>query len=172
MSSPFIGEIRIFAGTFAPEGWLACEGQRLSISDYDTLFNLIGTTYGGDGQQTFNLPDLRGRVPISQGAGPGLAPRVIGQIAGVESVTLATSNLPVHEHPAMAFGGAGNQNPPTNNLLAGSSTVGLYNANEPDVELAQNSVTLAGGSRPHENLQPFLCVTYIIATVGVYPPRS
>lgn len=172
MSAPYIGEIRIFAGNFAPEGWLPCDGRSLSIAENEVLFNLIGTTYGGDGQRTFGLPDLRGRVPISQGPGPGLAPRVIGQLAGAESVTLATANLPVHEHPAVAYGAAGNQNPPTNNLLAGSSTVGLYNANEPDVELAQNSVTLTGGNRPHENLQPFLCVTFIIATVGAYPPRT
>ena len=171
MAQPYVGEIRMFAGNFAPVGWLLCEGQRLSISEYDALYNLIGTTYGGDGQQTFQLPDLRGRVPVCSGTGPGLGSRVIGEAAGVEEVTLTLNQLATHEHAAAAVGANGNQANPIGNALAGSQATALYSPGEPDVQLAPSAVTIAGGSRPHDNVQPSLCINYIIALYGIYPSQ-
>lgn len=159
----------MFAGNFAPAGWMFCEGQTLSIAEYETLYNLIGTTYGGDGQLTFQLPDLRGRVPICQGTGSGLSPRVIAEKAGVEEVTLTANQIPAHEHHVAAVGAAGNQPSPATDVPAGSSTVALYNSNEPNVELSPRAVASAGGSQPHENMQPSLCVDYIISLFGIYP---
>lgn len=171
MSEAYVGEIRMFAGNFAPVGWLFCEGQRLPIAEYEVLYNLIGTTYGGDGQQTFQLPDLRGRVPVSQGTGPGLGPRVMGEKAGVEEVALTTSQLAAHEHGALAVAANGNQASPSNNALAGSEATALYSLGDPDVQLAPSAVTVVGGGQPHGNLQPSLCVNYIISLFGIYPSQ-
>lgn len=169
MAQPYIGEIRLFAGNFAPAGWMFCAGQTLPISEYDVLFNLIGTTYGGDGQETFMLPDLRGRVPVHQGTGPGLSTKVLAETGGVESVTLTTNQIPQHNHQLIASSEVGNQAGPASNLLAGSASVALYNENAPEPELANSAVANAGGSQPHENLQPYLCINYIIALFGIYP---
>jgi microcystin-dependent protein len=166
MSEPFIGEIRMFAGNFAPAGWAFCEGQEVPISENDALFTLIGTTYGGDGQETFNLPDLRARVPMHTGSGAQ------GEEAGVESVTLTVQQIPSHTHPLIASSDQGSLPDPGNHVLARSSTPGvfLYQGNEaPDVTLHANSVSPAGGSQPHQNLQPYLCVNFIIALFGIFP---
>jgi microcystin-dependent protein len=172
MSDPYVGEIRMFGGNFAPQGWLFCEGQTLAISENETLFTLIGTTYGGNGQSTFALPDLRGRVPIHQGQGPGLAPFVQGQKGGVEQVTLTTSQYPAHSHVAVASSADGTQPGPGNNYLAGSTSVKLYNSNPPVTALNAASVGPSGGSQPHANMQPFLCISFIIALAGYYPPHG
>src|SRR4051812_21623869 len=169
MSDPYIGEIRMFGGNFAPVGWLLCQGQLLPISQYDALFNLIGTTYGGDGQETFNLPDLRGRVPVHQGAGAGLSSYVLGQEGGVESVTLTTSQLPGHTHSFVGTTNqAGTTNAPTN-LVGQNPGSNIYVEDQAFVALAPQSLLSQGGSQPHDNLQPYLSVNFIIALEGIYP---
>ena len=169
MADPYIGEIRLFAGTFAPAGWAFCDGTRLAISEYDALFALIGTTYGGDGQQTFALPDLRGRVPIHQGSGPGLTPRVMGEAAGAERVTLAPAQIPQHQHVLVASGGPGTSDRPGGNVLATPPVLRPYAVDPPDVDAAASVVGAVGGSQPHENRQPYLALNFIISLFGVYP---
>ena len=164
MSQPYVGEIRMFAGNFAPAGWMFCEGQLLPISEFDTLFNLIGTTYGGDGQSTFALPDLRGRVPMHQGNG-----FVIAQTGGVESVTLTINQIPNHTHPLLVPGSQANLPNPQGNFLGdGGGTFTPYHAAG---AIAMNNTSLAsvGGSQPHDNFQPYLCVDFIISLFGVFP---
>jgi microcystin-dependent protein len=164
MSQPYVGEIRMFAGNFAPAGWLFCEGQLLPISENETLFQLIGTTYGGDGQSTFALPDLRGRIPIHQGNG-----FILAETGGAEEITLTESQIPAHSHPAIVLTDAGN-------VSAG----GLYLASGQDVQLFAAETTLdvpanpqaissTGGSQPHTNFQPYLCVDFIISLFGIFP---
>jgi microcystin-dependent protein len=173
MSNPYIGEIRMFAGNFAPQGWAECAGQLLPIAENDALFTLIGTTYGGDGQETFALPDLRGRIPIHAGQGAGLSTRTLGEVGGVETVTLTTNQLPVHTHPLMGSVDNATQASPANNILAQPSTIDLYRpATVPSVALSPNAITAVGGSQPHENQQPFLCITFIISLFGVFPTQS
>lgn len=170
MGTPYIGEIRMFGGNFAPAGWAFCAGQLIPISENDTLFNLIGTTYGGDGVSTFGLPDLRGRLPVHQGTGPGLSTYTIGQAFGVESVTLSTQQIPNHTHPLIGATGNGSAPGPGNNFLASSSVVRPYNGIDPaSSPMAASSITSAGGSQPHENVQPFLCISFIISLYGIYP---
>lgn len=165
MAQPYVGEIRMFAGNFAPAGWMFCEGQLLPISEYETLFNLIGTTYGGDGQSTFALPDLRGRIPLHQGNGFNLA-----EPGGVEEVTLTVSQIPSHTHGLGVIGNrAGGQNSPAGNLLAESFNVTPYINDAPNASLSANAVTATGGSQPHTNLQPYLCVSHIISLFGIFP---
>lgn len=171
MSTPFVGEIRLVAFSFAPAGWMSCQGQILPISEFDVLFNLIGTTYGGDGQSTFNLPDLQGRTPVHQGQGSGLSPYTIGEQAGVESVTLTTSQIPSHNHPLRASTNAGSVN---NASGAGSGGVlgsgqPIYSQDAPSVALSARMMPSAGGSQPHDNLQPFLVLNWIISMFGVFP---
>ena len=167
MSSPYVGEIRMFGGNFAPVGWMFCEGQLLPISEYEVLFNLIGTTYGGDGQSTFQLPDLRGRAPLHQGQG-----FVIGQLSGTETVTLTTSQIPAHTHLARANVNAGNSFSPGNAVPA-ESKAGMpqYAAAAPDNMHAQ-AIGTAGGSQPHDNMMPYLAVSYIISLFGIFPSQS
>ncbi len=172
MSEPFIGEIRLFAGLFAPVGWAFCDGSPLAIADNDALFSLIGTTYGGDGQETFNLPDLRGRVPVHQGSGPGLSSYVAGQTGGVESVALTTSQLPAHTHASTASTAAGASANPQGNVVASSPSVTMFIADAPSLALAPSAVTPAGGSQPHENRMPFIAVNYIISLFGIFPSAS
>jgi microcystin-dependent protein len=170
MGTPFIGEIRMFAGNFAPAGWAFCDGSLLPISEYETLFNVIGTTYGGDGQSTFALPDLRGRVPVHQGQRAGGPNNIIGQRAGVESVTLTVQQIPNHRHALVASGGAGSSSSPAGNvpaLAVGNLYVGAPIA--PTVNLAEAAIGATGGSQPHENLQPYLCVSFIISLFGIFP---
>lgn len=181
MSQPYVGQIMMFGGNFAPVGWMLCEGQLLPISEYDTLFNLIGTTYGGDGQQTFALPNLQGAVPLHMGQGPGLSPYVLGETGGTELVTLTTQQLPIHNHIAIASSTAGNANTPTGNILAteggaDASKVAIYapwdNNAANMTTLLPSSVQPSGGSQPHENRQPTLVLNFIISLFGVYPSQN
>jgi microcystin-dependent protein len=164
MADPYVGEIRMFAGTFAPAGWAFCDGSQQSIAENDVLFNLIGTTYGGDGQETFNLPDLRGRVPVHVGSGFAQA-----QAAGTEQVALTSLQMPLHSHPLVATTATGNAAGPQGNLLAASGSSNVYRQGPGAAALSNQSVGPAGGSLPHTNLQPYLCVNFIISLFGIYP---
>ena len=169
MSQPFIGEIRMFAGNFAPVGWAFCNGALIPISENDALFNLIGTTYGGDGQNTFALPNLQSRIPVH--VGPGFA---LGQSGGAESVTLTTSQIPAHNHVPQAFNNAqgGNANDPTNNVWATSTTGSVYVSGTPaNVAMSPDCVALSGGSQPHDNMVPFLVINFILSLFGVFPTQ-
>ena len=167
MAESYVGEIRMFGGNFAPYGWQFCNGQLLSISNYDVLFNLIGTTYGGDGQNTFALPDLRGRSPVHTG---GLLSYVQGQTGGVENVTLTTAQLPAHSHPFTVSGGGGTSASPAGNFLAGSA-LGQY-APTPGNGVSANVLGSVGNSQPHSNLMPYTTVSFIISLFGVYPSQN
>lgn len=170
MGTPYIGEVRMFAGNFAPAGWAFCNGQLLPISGYDALFNLIGTTYGGDGQSTFAVPDLRGRIPIHPGTGPGLSPRNLGESGGAERVTVVASQLPAHSHePVMASTAAAGANSPSGRVPGNSPSVDLWIEDVPSETLDPSSVSIVGGSQPHENEMPFLCVSFIISLFGIFP---
>jgi len=174
MSQPFVGEIRMFAGNFAPAGWMFCDGQLLPISENETLFNLIGTTYGGDGQSTFALPDLRGRLPLHMGQGPGLQNYILAENGGVETVTITTQQLPAHTHPAQcSSGGGSNSSDPTGGIWA-PSDVNQYSNAAQAVFLGTPAIvtTAAGGSQPHDNMIPFLCINYIISLFGVFPSQT
>ncbi len=175
MSEPFVGEIRMFAGNFAPRGWAFCDGQLLAVSQNDALFSLLGTIYGGDGRTTFGLPDLRGRIPIHAGSGPGLNPRRLGAKDGVEKVTVATSQLPSHTHPLQGVNTIANDPNPENHTVGISSTFDFYqttNASGGGGEMSTQAITSVGGSRSHTNLMPYLCIHYIIALFGIYPSRQ
>ena len=185
MSNPFLGEVRMFGGNFNPRGFALCSGQLLPISQNDALFALIGTTYGGDGQVTFGLPDLRGRIPLHQGQGPGRTNRVIGELAGTETVTLISTQMPVHSHQPVA-----NNVDPTNDAPAATTM-----PCRPKQAVGGNSATLytdptktpaagdlkpmlagiignAGGNQPHDNMMPFLCISFVIALEGVFPSQN
>jgi microcystin-dependent protein len=164
MAQPYVGEIRIFAGNFAPSGWAFCDGQLMAISENETLFQLIGTTYGGDGQSTFALPDLRGRLLLHQGDG-----FILAETGGVETVTLTVSQIPAHGHPMLASTAPGTQNAPSNSVTAASPSVQLYIGDVPDSNLAATAVGSTGGSQPHENFQPYLCVNFILSLFGIFP---
>lgn len=168
MAQPYVGEVRMFAGNFAPAGWLRCSGQLLPISENETLFQLIGTTYGGDGQSTFALPDLRGRVPIHRGQGPGLSHYLIGDSGGVETVTLTQSQLPTHTHQPVASN-TGASDSPANNFWAHTATGKPFSAAPPAVQMNTGTITSMGGSQPHDNMIPFLCLNYIISLYGIFP---
>ena len=172
MPEPFIGEIRMFAGNFAPNGWMFCEGQTIPISENDALFTLIGTTYGGDGQETFQLPNLASRVPIHMGTGPDGTNYTIGEAAGVESVTLSTAQIPVHTHPYTASTAAATSNDPAGLVLGQTIQRAIYTEDTTNANLAATSMTPAGGSQPHENCQPFLCINFIISLFGVFPSQT
>lgn len=161
----------MFAGNFAPNGWMFCEGQTLPISENDALFTLIGTTYGGDGQETFNLPNLASRVPIHMGTGPDGTTYQIGEAAGVESVTLTQQQIPTHTHPMMASSDPASTKGIANNLLGRAPAEAYASEFTPEVLNAQ-SATPIGGSQPHENCQPFLCINFIISLFGVFPSQT
>ena len=164
MAQPYVGEIRMFAGNFAPAGWMFCEGQLLPISENETLFQLIGTTYGGDGESTFALPDLRGRIPIHQGGGFTLA-----ETGGVEDVTLTVNQIAAHTHPALATNKTGQQSSP-GGLVPGRVTGSdIYGSDSPFVNMASSMISPTGGSQPHTNFQPYLCVDFIISLFGIFP---
>jgi microcystin-dependent protein len=167
MAQPYVGEIRQFAGNFAPSGWSFCNGALLSIAEYETLFVLIGTTYGGDGQSNFALPGLQGRVPIHMGTGPG-GTYVLGQNGGSESVTLITPQLPSHTHIASANVATGTIDNPANNFWAASIS-GAYIPAPGNLLLNASAVSLMGGNQPHENMIPFTAVNYIISLYGIFP---
>lgn len=169
MAQPYVGEIRMFAGNFAPAGWMFCEGQLLPISENETLFQLIGTTYGGDGQSTFRLPDLRSRVPIHQGTGPGGSTYIIGEMAGVERVTLTTQQIPSHSHPLLVSTAVANNSNPAGSVPGESPSVTLYLQETPGVAMNANVIAATGGSQPHNNVQPYQCINYIISLFGIFP---
>ena len=164
MAQPYVGEIRMFAGNFAPAGWMFCEGQLLPISENETLFQLIGTTYGGDGESTFALPDLRGRIPIHQGNGFTLA-----ETGGAEEITLTVAQIPAHGHPMLASLDGANTLNAAGGVLGTPATATPYFAASPNVNLAPQSIGSVGGSQPHTNFQPYLCLNFIISLVGIYP---
>lgn len=171
MSEPFVGEIRMFAGNFAPRGWAFCDGQLLAVSQNDALFSLLGTIYGGDGRTTFGLPDLRGRIPLHAGTGPGLSPRRLGSKGGSERETLTVNQLASHSHDFNANRAAADEVSLQGRVTAMGVGVNLYaNANQ-DVSMASNMIANTGGSQPHTNLMPTLCVNFIIALFGIYPSR-
>jgi microcystin-dependent protein len=167
VAQPYVGEIRMFAGNFAPAGWLFCEGQLLPISENETLFQLIGTTYGGDGESTFALPDLRGRVPIHQGSG-----FVLAETGGAEEVTLTVDQIPAHSHPLVASSGTGSANTPVGNVLAESASLSVYIEDAPSTNLNAAAVGNAGGSQPHTNFEPYLCINFIISLFGIFPSQT
>ncbi len=165
MSESFVGEIRMFAGNFAPAGWAFCDGSLLAISENETLFQLIGTTYGGDGQATFALPDLRGRLPMHQGNGA-----VIAQSGGAESVTITSNTMAAHTHTLSASGNIGSQSTAPNNVLSVSPSIAFYKAPPFPITLAPQALPgAAGGSQPHNNFQPYLCLNFIISLFGIFP---
>jgi len=164
MAQPYVGEIRMFAGNFAPAGWMFCEGQLLPISEYETLFNLIGTTYGGDGQSTFALPDMRGRIPLHMGSG-----FILAETGGVETVTLTVQQIPAHSHPFLATSSLASATGPTSNVLAESTLLTMFQSGAPTVPMAPAAVSSIGGSQPHNNFQPYLCVDFIISLFGIFP---
>jgi microcystin-dependent protein len=169
VAQPYVGEIRIFAGNFAPAGWQFCNGSLMPISENETLFNLIGTTYGGDGQETFAVPDLRGRLPMHMGSNGGTT-FTIGESAGVEEVTLTVAQIPSHTHPMLASTSTGTGSNPQGNVLDQmSGAILVYKEQAPTVALSTAVIMPAGGSQPHSNLQPFLCVNFIISLFGIYP---
>jgi microcystin-dependent protein len=171
MGTPYVGEIRMFAGNFAPAGWMLCQGQTLPISENDVLFQLIGTTYGGDGQETFNLPDLQSRVPVHMGNGGG-GSYIIGQPAGVESVTLTTSQIPAHSHPPLCNSGAGGQAGPQGGVWAQLATNPPYANVAPANNMAPTAIGVSGGSQPHDNMVPFLAINFIISLFGIFPSQT
>lgn len=163
MSEAYVGEIRMFAGNFAPQGWALCNGQVLAIAENEALFSLIGTTYGGDGQTSFALPDLQGRAPMH------LAPtHPLGEKGGLESVTLSPTQMPVHTHVARANPNTAESGSPTNNVWA-KSTMTSFTANAPDKAMSPSALQAAGGNQPHENMMPSLAISYIICLYGIYP---
>jgi microcystin-dependent protein len=167
VAQPFVGEIRMFAGNFAPAGWMFCAGQLLPISENETLFQLIGTTYGGDGEATFALPDLRGRLPIHQGNG-----FILAETGGVESVTLTVNQIPAHSHGLIGSSGVANDPNPQAHVLAESSAVSMYSSASPTASMAAQAISPIGGSQPHTNMQPYLGLSFIISLFGIFPSPS
>ncbi len=172
MSEPFVGEIRMFAGNFAPRGWAYCDGQLLAVSQNDALFSLLGTIYGGDGRTTFGLPDLRGRIPLHAGTGPGLSERKLGAKGGGEKETLTTNQLASHTHDWNANTAAATGSAPQGKVTATGAPIRLYREIAQTVDLASTTIADAGGSRSHNNLMPTLCIHFIIALFGIYPSRQ
>ena len=174
MGQPYIGEIRLFAGNFPPNGWAFCEGQLIPISENDTLFNLIGTTYGGDGQETFALPDLQSRVPIHQGTGASGTTYQLGETGGVEQVTLSVQQIPSHSHPMVVTADNGSAASPNNAVPGAGTSVTIFRPTPPPPAIAMDagSVQAAGGSQPHDNMMPFICINYIISLFGIFPTQN
>ena len=174
MADPFVGEITMFAGNFAPRSYAFCDGQLLAITSNDALFSLLGTVYGGDGRTTFGLPDLRGRVPVHSGSstGPGLSPRPLGQKAGNENVTINSNQLPTHTHGFRGTTNGGSQSNPTGQVVANGPNIKLYIEDTPGVSMAATALTAVGGTSHHNNMMPTLCVNFIIALFGVFPSRN
>jgi microcystin-dependent protein len=164
MAQPYVGEIRMFAGNFAPAGWMFCAGQLLPISQNETLFQLIGTTYGGDGQSTFALPDLRGRLPLHMGNG-----FILAETGGAEQITLTVNQIPAHSHAFVASTDVAQDTSPQGKVVAQSGTALLYIQDSPAQAMSPQSITPVGGSQPHTNFQPYLCVSFIISLFGIFP---
>jgi len=172
MSTPYIGEIRLFAGNFAPVGWAFCKGQLLAIDQADVLFQLIGTTYGGDGQQTFALPDLRGRLPVHQGQGSGTGNHTIGETGGTETVTLTVAQIPAHSHMLVGSGAAASAGNPAGAMLAATTVNSYDSTGTAAVTMAGSALGSAGGNQPHENMAPTLTLNYIISLFGIFPTQT
>ena len=174
MATPFLGQITLFGGNFAPRGFALCSGQFLAIAQNDALFALIGTTYGGDGVTSFALPDMRGRLPVHAGQGPGLSNYIIGQSGGSETVTLAVTQIPSHTHTTSGSSASGSAADPSNGFWAAEPTadVAQFSNAAPGASMSPAAVSNSGGSQPHENLQPFLCVNFVIAIEGIFPSRN
>jgi microcystin-dependent protein len=177
MTTPYLGEIRLFGFPRIPQGWLPCDGRMLPISGYDALYALLGTTYGGDGVNTFAIPDLQGRVPIHQGTGQGLTPRVMGQLSGTEQVTLNAQQMPMHTHAMFATTNGASTTAPGTGVMPGALTGSdtMYASDltgATSFTMANNAVTPQGGSQPHDNTMPTLTVSYCIATAGVFPTQG
>lgn len=170
MAQPFVGEIRMFAGNFPPVGWMFCDGAQMPIAENEVLFQLIGTTYGGDGEETFNLPNLQSRIPIHMGTNDGTTYQ-IGETGGVESVTLTLQQIPVHTHAMLVSTDAATSNNAGGAVLGTGNTVSIFKplAVPPVTPMAAQSISAVGGSQPHENMQPFLCINFIISLFGLYP---
>lgn len=177
MSDAFYGEIRMFAGSYAPRNWAFCNGQVLAVNEHPDLFSLVGTTYGGDGRQSFGLPEMRGRIPVHQGQGPGLTSRILGQRYGVETVQLTTDQIPAHHHPIQASTREATNSVPSNDIILAAavspneiygSTIESSNINA----LHDTAVNQVGGNVPHVNMMPTLCLNFIICITGVYPSRN
>jgi microcystin-dependent protein len=171
MSNPFVAEIRIFSGNFAPKGWAFCDGQLLPLSQNTALFSLLGTTYGGDGKSTFALPDMQGRAPMHPGQGAGLSETFLGEESGSETVTLLTTEMPAHGHTAFPKTSLGNSQTPGTQAWAGSNNAKQYTNTAPNVLMNIQALALTGGGLPHNNLQPYLVLNFIIALQGVFPAR-
>lgn len=172
MAQPYVGEIRMFAGNFAPAGWMFCDGQSLPISENETLFNLIGTTYGGDGQETFQLPNLQSRVPIHMGQGPDGNTYILAETGGAEEITLTTQQIPIHTHAFLGSSAAATLTSPSGTVCGTSAQVDYLTIATPSVAMNSNAITPVGGSQPHTNLQPFLCINFIISLFGIFPSPS
>lgn len=175
MSQPYVGEIRMFGGSFPPNGWAFCAGQTMAISENDTLFNLIGTTYGGDGQSTFNLPNLCGRVPVHQGTGPDGQTYQIGEMAGIEQVTLTTQQIPAHTHSVLESNSGSVLSPAGAYPGTGTGTqqgLSTYSPTAPNTALHPSTISSVGGSQPHENMQPYLAISFIISLFGIFPTQN
>jgi microcystin-dependent protein len=165
MAQPYVGEIRMFAGNFPIAGWMFCEGQLLPISENETLFQLIGTTYGGDGESTFGLPDLRGRIPIHQGNG-----FILAETGGAEEITLTVNQIAAHSHPMLASTNPGTSSNTQSNVICSSPSINLYiEGQSPDAAFNAQTVSSVGGSQPHTNFQPYLCINFIISLFGIFP---
>ena len=176
MSDPFIGEIKMFGGNFPPNGWAICNGQLMPISENDALFVLIGTTYGGDGQETFGLPDLQSRVAVHQGTNPGTGTTYqMGEKAGVEQVTLSIQQIPIHTHPALTAT-TGQVSAAAGAILADAQTTQtgarIYSSQASDVQMNANTIALTGGSQPHNNIQPTLAINFVISLFGIFPQQN
>jgi microcystin-dependent protein len=167
MAQPYVGEIRMFAGNFAPAGWMFCEGQLLPISENETLFQLIGTTYGGDGQSTFALPDLRGRIPVHQGNG-----FILAETGGAEEITLTVQQIPSHTHPYLVSTATATQSAPAGAMPGNSASVDLYLEDVTALNLSPQAALATGGSQPHTNFQPYLCIDFIISLFGIFPSQT
>lgn len=178
---PFLGQIMMVGFNYAPRGWAKCEGQILPISQNQALFSLLGTTYGGDGRTTFGLPDLRGRCAIGMGQGPGLSPHPVGQMGGVEDVTLVQNQMPQHTHQLKVSDANGTVNDPTGAVMAKNQVtidrqttlpVNAFTKSAPNAQISPETIQMAGGSQPHTNMPPYLAMNYIIALEGIYPSRG
>jgi len=172
MSDPFVGEIRLFAGNFAPQGWAFCDGQLLSIAQNTVLFDLIGTTYGGDGQTTYALPDLRGRVPVHQGSNEQSSPYIPGQSGGLETVTLTPAQMPAHSHAMFASTAPASTVHGPSEALGSSTAMNFYGTGTPDMAMDPNALTPVGSGLPHENMPPFVALSYIVSMFGIFPSRA
>ncbi|MGC2697792.1 MAG: tail fiber protein [Candidatus Angelobacter sp.] len=173
MGQPYVGEIRMFAGNFAPAGWMLCQGQQLAISENEVLFQLIGTTYGGDGLNTFNLPNLQSRIPLHQGTLSGTGRTfILAETAGEEQVTLTTQQIPAHSHVPLANSNPGSQPSPANGVWAAQATLVPYSNTAPSVAMDPGATLSSGGSQPHDNMMPFLVINFIISLFGVFPSQT